>query len=894
MADQTQIIEIQLEGIQGEIAKLGEFQKQINRLAQEKKKLTAQEKALTDAVKKGTKTEAEQQDALRDVAEQQVKNNLALKETKKQFQETERAVINHNKSVKVNTGSLAQMRLELAKDQKAYVNLSKAERENEEVGGVLQKRIKAQSDELKDLEKDIGITSRSVGDYGSAMQDTLPLMGGFGQQIQTVIGTLGGIKTAVGKFATAQRGLIKSTKASNGSLKAFRIALISTGIGAIVVLLGSLLAAFGSTQRGADAFTKILRPLEEIMKSLLGVIQRLATDGVDRLKAAFEDPKQAVIDLGEAIKQNFLNRLEAIPILAKAITGAVVGSFKLIGLGIKNALKDVPLIGKFIDQDQLKKDLEETEKQTIEAFKSLGSGVIQIQTGIDREGQKELFDDINNFVTGAAARGTEIDKVTKSIEIAAITLNRERERGNRLFQEQKEIAQNTLLTDEERLAAAANAKQILADVTKLEADQLDRQIKLAKLKTEANDTDREAQKEIQDLIADKERVEAAAISKRIELGNQANGIVKARIAADKKAVEDNRKAEEKAAKDKIKEDSKAIDKKIADLELFRQLELATIDETNEQKIEKERELLDAIGKLRVEKAKLNGEDVAEVELQNTIAKAEQEQVIKEENDAKELEQEEVKKDNITQVREAAFAAGESFLQEAFTNQERRIKDGLTRETEALKLKRQAGEISEKEFEEKRLELEKQAFSKRKKLSQAQNIIDFAVAAGKTVANLGLPLALPALGVLAIQKAAQAAIISSQKFAQGGVIHGASHAQGGVNVSVGGAGMIEAEGGEAIINKRSTAKHIGLLSAINQDGGGVALAANGMVTPSASKLKFGNGGIATTVVNQGGQLDLNQLKQAIVESQNEIVVKNVASETTGVANRVQQIEDSASF
>ena len=250
------------------------------------------------------------------------------------------------------------MRAELARDQQSYVKLSKAERENEQVGGVLQKRIKAQSDELKDLEKDIGITSRSVGDYGSAMQNTLPLMGGFGQQIQGVVQNLGQIKSAIAKFSTAQKGMAASTKSSSSALKRFRIALISTGIGAIVVLLGSLLAAFSSTQRGADAFTKVLRPLEEIMKSLLGVIQRLATDGVDRLKEAFENPKQAVKDLGAAIKQNFLNRLEAIPILAKAISGAVVGTFKLIGLGIKSALKYVPLIGKFIDQDKLKEDLE--------------------------------------------------------------------------------------------------------------------------------------------------------------------------------------------------------------------------------------------------------------------------------------------------------------------------------------------------------------------------------------------------------------------------------------------------------------------------------------------------------------------------------------------------------
>jgi len=194
-------------------------------------------------------------------------------------------------------------------------------------------------------------------------------------------------------------------------------------------------------------------------------------------------------------------------------------------------------------------------------------------------------------------------------------------------------------------------------------------------------------------------------------------------------------------------------------------------------------------------------------------------------------------------------------------------------------------------------LKNKAFADRKKLSQASNAIDFAVAAGKTIATLGFanPAVIPALIGLGIEKVAQSAIIASQKFAQGGVIHGASHAQGGVPVNVGGSGMIEAEGGEAIINKRSTAKHMGLLSAINQDGGGVALAAHGMVTPNVSTLsRFGNGGVATAAAAQGQSIDIGALQDAIIESQNAIVVQNVASETTSVANRVQQIEDSASF
>ena len=61
---------------------------------------------------------------------------------------------------------------------------------------------------------------------------------------------------------------------------------------------------------------------------------------------------------------------------------------------------------------------------------------------------------------------------------------------------------------------------------------------------------------------------------------------------------------------------------------------------------------------------------------------------------------------------------------------------------------------------------------------------------------------------------------------GGVLHGPSHAMGGIPFTVGGRVGFEAEGGEAIINKRSTKMFRKELSAINQAGGGVAFARGG--------------------------------------------------------------------
>jgi hypothetical protein len=76
----------------------------------------------------------------------------------------------------------------------------------------------------------------------------------------------------------------------------------------------------------------------------------------------------------------------------------------------------------------------------------------------------------------------------------------------------------------------------------------------------------------------------------------------------------------------------------------------------------------------------------------------------------------------------------------------------------------------------------------------------------------------------IAKAGISAVTAPPKqFAQGTVLSGASHAQGGVQLySRSGQHFGEAEGGEAVINKRSTALFLPVLSAINELGGGRSL------------------------------------------------------------------------
>ena len=78
------------------------------------------------------------------------------------------------------------------------------------------------------------------------------------------------------------------------------------------------------------------------------------------------------------------------------------------------------------------------------------------------------------------------------------------------------------------------------------------------------------------------------------------------------------------------------------------------------------------------------------------------------------------------------------------------------------------------------------------------------------------------------------------FARGGLLTGPSHAQGGIPTAFG-----ELEGGEAVINKRSTKKFMPLLSSINEAEGGRSFAKGGVLNTAGGGRSFAKGGVLNT-------------------------------------------------
>lgn len=128
---------------------------------------------------------------------------------------------------------------------------------------------------------------------------------------------------------------------------------------------------------------------------------------------------------------------------------------------------------------------------------------------------------------------------------------------------------------------------------------------------------------------------------------------------------------------------------------------------------------------------------------------------------------------------------------------------------------------QKRFENERSVLAKKQAKERQKEAITQAIINGALAIGAAAAQSPWPIVAPIMMALAAASTgAQIAVIKSQKFAKGGILKGPSHANGGIKTPFG-----EMEGGESVINKKSTSMYGDLLSAINVSGGGAPIANN---------------------------------------------------------------------
>jgi len=156
---------------------------------------------------------------------------------------------------------------------------------------------------LKDGEKAV---SEFKGAAGNALNEFASMFGLNMSAVNDAIGTAGKSLSFLG---SSFKGAASGGNTLAIAMKVLKVALISTGIGALVVALGSVAAYFTRSGEGADKFAKILAQIKSVINN---VIERLILFGealVDivsfRFAEGWEKMKNAFKGMGEEIKEDW-------------------------------------------------------------------------------------------------------------------------------------------------------------------------------------------------------------------------------------------------------------------------------------------------------------------------------------------------------------------------------------------------------------------------------------------------------------------------------------------------------------------------------------------------------------------------------------------------------------
>ena len=248
---------------------------------------------------------------------------------------------------------------------------------------------------------------------------------------------LEGVAKSVQKIDKNLEDVKDSSAVAAKGIKGIGNAIKAAGIGLAIAAFGKFMEVLNQNQKVADAFSTTFEVLSLGFNDFFNFIDRNAGNIINYFKGIFSDPKQAVIDLGQAIKDNIIERFNS----TLDMLGYLSDAFKKVFAG---------------DFDG-----------AMESAKMAGKEYIDVLTGVDGSVDK-IADTVSKAVTGiadytkstyeAAKSNTEL---TKSAEVAAVMQQGLIEKYDRQAELQRQIRDDESKSIEERVAANNKLGEIL-------------------------------------------------------------------------------------------------------------------------------------------------------------------------------------------------------------------------------------------------------------------------------------------------------------------------------------------------------------------------------------------------------------------------------------------------
>ena len=408
---------------------------------------------------------------------------------------------------------------------------------------------------VNDLEKAVEGVNNEVKETGASTQ----------QMSGTLDKVTGG---AVSKF-NAFKGAIGSVTTG---FKSLRVAIIGTGIGALLIAVTALGQAFTRSEEGQNKFAKILGVIGSVTGNLLDLLADLG----EGIISVFENPKQALIDFKNLLVENITNRFKAI-----------LDTVGFLGSAIKSVFKG--------DFDEALESAKKAGSSFVDSFTGVENSIDKATNAVKEFG-KEIAADANAAAKIADQRA-QAEKLARNLVV-------ERAEAERKIAELREKAVN-----KDKFTAAERIK-FLEEAGKVSDELAAKEIAVSELRLQAKRTENALTKSNKEDLDEQSRLEAEVIQKETQRLNLQKRLStelltsKREEAAAQKAIVDaeNKRNEEAAAKEQARLDAihkirndfadkqkqKEADTELQKLALEEEKKIAELDKLNaseEQKLE---------------------------------------------------------------------------------------------------------------------------------------------------------------------------------------------------------------------------------------------------------------------------------------------------------------------
>ena len=264
----------------------------------------------------------------------------------------------------------------------------------------------------------------------SVTKETDDLTTSLGKSVDETKDLGGNLKDAGEKGAGGFRKMGTAVKGMGMALKA-------AGIGLVVALIAKLMDVFSKNQAVMDFFNTAMESLSIAFNDLFSFLSDNVGNVTGWFKSIFEDPKQSLIDFGDAIKKNLIERfnsfLDTLGFLGDALSKLLKGDFD----------------------------------GAMASAKEAGKEMIDVYTGVN-----DSFDKGTKFIKKTAAAIVDYTKKTVKAAGAMVKLNNAAiiaiavnqgiiEQKDREAELQRQIRDSEKATFEERIAANKKLGEIL-------------------------------------------------------------------------------------------------------------------------------------------------------------------------------------------------------------------------------------------------------------------------------------------------------------------------------------------------------------------------------------------------------------------------------------------------